>query len=174
MLEITSNGRPKPKGSEELQLLAVDLIDSQTTMTLATASNAGAWTAPVYYVFFQGGFYFFSGPRSRHILDGLSSRESAASIHLSSDKWQDIRGVQMSGEIVNVPIGREAAQALRKYLKKFPFCREFFSFSGPLKLEHFIGKFNVELYKFQPDSVYYTDNRVSFGSRELIDLPARK
>jgi uncharacterized protein YhbP (UPF0306 family) len=166
-----SENRPQVRVDNEVQRLAMGLIDSESTMTLATTGGAGAWAAPVYYVFYNQGFYFFSNPKSRHILDALSSSKSAAAIHVSSDKWQDIRGIQMSGKIENVPIGREAANALRKYLGKFPFCSEFFSLGQPLKLEDFIGKFKVELYKFHPDSTYYSDNGISFGFRESIDLP---
>ena len=65
----------------DLQRLARELIDAQSTMALATARNDAAWAAPVYYVFYSGGFYFFSAPDSRHILEAADSGHAAATIY---------------------------------------------------------------------------------------------
>ena len=150
---------------------AADLINSQNTMTLATAIGDSAWAAPVYYVYEHGAFYFFSDPESRHIQEGLTAGDSSAAIHAPSSEWRDIRGVQMSGKIERVPVGREAASAFGAYLKKYPFCKEFFSPGSVMNLETFSGRFKARLYKFVPDQVYYQDNRIKFGHRELVELP---
>ena len=149
----------------------LELINSQTTMTLATAKNDSAWAAPVYYVYRRGFFYFFSNPEARHIVEGLTASESSAAIHSPAKEWQDICGIQMAGKIERVPLGREAKNAFGAYLKKFPFCSEFFAPGHLLDLTAFIGRFKVKLYKFKPSSVYYLDNRIHFGHRDLVDLP---
>ena len=50
------SGEPDQK---QLKALATDLINEQSTMTLATCSENVAWAAPVYYVFLKSAFYFF-------------------------------------------------------------------------------------------------------------------
>ena len=155
----------------EVALRALDLINSQTTMTLATSDGDSAWAAPVYYVYDRGIFYFFSDPASRHIQEGLAGGESSAAIHAPSKEWRDICGIQMSGEIERIPLGREAASAFGAYLKKYPFCKEFFSPGSVMNLETFVGRFKAKLYKFLPTRSYYQDNRIKFGHRELVDLP---
>jgi hypothetical protein len=157
--------------SGEIALRAIDLIYGQNTMTLATSDGGSAWAAPVYYVYDRRAFYFFSDPGSRHIQEGLTAGESSAAIHAPSREWRDICGVQMSGKIERIPLGREAASAFGAYLKKYPFCKEFFSPGSVLNLETFIGRFKAKLYKFMPDRVYYQDNRIKFGHRELVVLP---
>ena len=156
---------------EQVASRAVDLINQQNTMTLATAAGESAWAAPVYYVYNSRAFYFFSDPESRHIQEGLSTRESSAAIHAPSHEWRDICGIQMSGRIERVPLGREAASAFSAYLKKYPFCKDFFKPGSVLNLESFTGQFKAKLYKLVPDRVYYQDNEIKFGHRELVDLP---
>ena len=160
-----------PLKPEQVAKRAVDLINSQNTMTLATADGESAWAAPVYYVYDGGAFYFFSDPESRHIQEGLSDSESSAAIHAPSIEWRDICGIQMSGKIKRVPLGREAATAFGAYLKKYPFCKEFFSPGSVLNLETFSGQFKAKLYKFTPQQVFYQDNRLQFGHREAVELP---
>ena len=170
MKHSKDNGKLTPG---EVALRAVDLINSQNTMTLATSDGESAWAAPVYFVFHRGGFYFFSDPESRHIQDGRSGSKSSAAIHAPSKEWRDICGIQMSGKINPISLGREAASAFGAYLNKYPFCKEFFSPGSTMSLETFTGRFKARLYKFVPLQVYYQDNRIEFGHRELVDLPDR-
>jgi len=154
----------------ELQALAMELIDSQSTMALATAQKDTAWAAPVYYAFHQGGFYFFSAPDARHILEALENTQAAATIYPFVSSWQDIRGIQMSGRIQKVGPGLRAVQALRVYMEKYPFTREFFEPGLELDLENFVKRFRVRLYRFDPKQVFYLDNKIRFGFREAVQL----
>lgn len=61
----------------------------------------------------------------------------------------------MTGVIEPVAGGLEALQALRKYLKKYPFTKEFFGQNTALDLSSFAERFGVRLYKFIPTGVYY-------------------
>jgi len=161
-----------PLNSKDLANRTLDLINKLNTMTLATSDGQSAWAAPVYYVYARGAFYFFSDPASRHIQEGMTTGKSSAAIHAPSNEWRDICGVQMSGKIERIPLGREAASAFSAYLKKYPFCKEFFSPGSVLNLETFSGQFKAKLYKFIPDQVLYQDNGIKFGYRELVDLSA--
>ncbi len=155
---------------QELTELAGRLVAEQTTMTLATAKKDVAWAAPVYYVFFKSGFYFLSDPESRHIQEALQGGQTSSAIHASAATWQEIRGLQMTGAIEPVGGGLEALQALKEYLKKYPFTKEFFGKSAALDLNSLGERFGVKLYKFVPALVYYLDNQIRFAFREVVKL----
>lgn len=154
----------------ELSALAGSLAAEQTTMTLATAGDNTVWAAPVYYVYFNAAFYFLSSPDSRHIREALENGRASSSIHASGSTWQEIRGLQMSGSIHTVTKGLEAIQALRAYLKRYPFTRELFRNKASMDLESFWESFGVKLYRFNPSLVYYLDNRIRFAFREEVRL----
>lgn len=154
----------------ELNALAGSLAAEQTTMTLATAFENTAWAAPVYYVFFNAAFYFLSSPESRHIKEALENSRASSAIYASGSTWQEIRGLQMSGSIHPVTKALEAFQALREYLKKYPFTKEFFKNKTSMDPESFWQRFGVKLYRFNPSVVYYLDNRIRFAFREEVRL----
>ncbi len=160
----------KPVSKDELKHMALDLIDRISTMTLATATMDGAWSAPVYYVYRNGLFFFFSKPDSRHIQEALATGSAAASIHANADSWQQIRGVQMSGIVKKAGLGLNSIKAVRAYLKKFPFTKEFFKDEESMKIEDFYSRFKVHFYYFEPGLVYYQDNQIRFGFREEVEL----
>jgi uncharacterized protein YhbP (UPF0306 family) len=145
--------------------MAAALASEQCTMTLATARQGISWAAPVYYVLFRSAFFFFSDPGSRHVQEAADSGQASCAVHTPAATWQEIRGLQMSGRIGQVISPLEAAAALRAYLGKFPFTKEFFRTGESPDLEAFLNRFRVRLYRFQPSLVYYLDNRVQFGFR---------
>ena len=100
---------------QAVKKLAVDLIDGQSTMTLATAQAQLAWAAPVYYVFSNSCFYFFSDPTSRHMVECLASGQAASAIYASGSSWQEIRGIQMSGSVKAISVGFEAIEVKRRH-----------------------------------------------------------
>ena len=154
----------------ELNDLARSLVAGQNTMTVATAKNNKAWAAPVYYVFVKPGFYFLSKPASRHITEALRSGQASSTIYVPASMWEEIRGLQMTGCIQVVDAGLEAIQAVRAYLKKYPFTKSFFKKSTTLDLESFAERFGVKLYRFIPTLVYYLDNQIRFAFRTEVTL----
>ncbi len=154
----------------DLRVLARELIQSQSTMALATAGEGGPWAAPVYYVFYDKAFYFFSAPDSRHIRESTGNRPVSAAIYPFVSSWREIRGIQMSGRIHKVGPGLRAVRAVRAYTEKYPFTREFFDPAQDLDLEGFAKRFRVRFYRFDPELVYYLDNKIEFGFREEVGL----
>ncbi|MDA8306368.1 MAG: pyridoxamine 5'-phosphate oxidase family protein [Deltaproteobacteria bacterium] len=152
----------------EYQTLALNLIEEQHIMTLATSGEQGPWAAPVYYIFLESAFYFFSSPSSRHIEESIQSRRASAAISAQAFSWEDIRGLQMSGAVKTVLPGPAALRAIRSYLKKFPFTKNFFNPSELIDLNAFSNRFRVRLYRFEPDLVYYLDNSIRFGFRQRV------
>lgn len=76
----------------------------------------------------------------------------------------------MTGSIEPVEYGLEVIQALKEYLKKYPFTKEFFGKTASLDLKGFGERFGVKLYRFVPALVYYLDNRIRFAFREVVKL----
>ena len=155
---------------KEIRTLADQLIIEQNTMTVSTAVKDVAWAAPVYYANLAYSFYFFSDPGSRHVREAMSSRQVAAAIFHQSSTWNEIRGIQMSGALQPMSPGLESLRAIRAYLRKFPFTKDFFNSAEKVDLEGFAKRFRVRLYRFQPDLVYYMDNRIRFSFRERITI----
>ena len=144
------------------------LIHSCHIMTLGTTDIKSVWTAPVYYIYLNSGFYFFSKATSRHILHTEVSGKAAASIHNNPQGWADIQGVQMEGVVSRAGCGKKSRQAFSAYVKRFPFVHEIMggSFSG--SLEGFTEQFKVRWYIFVPEKMVYLDNSVGFGFRRQI------
>jgi uncharacterized protein YhbP (UPF0306 family) len=133
-------------------------------MTLATFGEHGPWSAPVYYLYRDQRFYFFSSPSSRHIQDGLD-RPGAASIFRVHERVDRLEGLQMNGTIQWQKTGIRSAAAAAAYARRFDI-----TVSGPDFLTFFQTAFHARMYAFFPDQVYHMDNRKGFGSREMVVL----
>ncbi|MBC2712466.1 MAG: pyridoxamine 5'-phosphate oxidase family protein [Desulfosarcina sp.] len=155
--------------SEDWREAALALIQGGSTLTLATAGQAGPWSAPVYYICLDRSFYFFSSPESRHIQQALDSGVAAASLFHQADSWQAIRGIQMTGTVQLIRSVALSLKAITTYLKRFPFTREFFPNDTTPDLDSFFSRFKARLYAFTPTDIYYTDNRFGFSARQRID-----
>ncbi|MEA2059186.1 MAG: pyridoxamine 5'-phosphate oxidase family protein [Thermodesulfobacteriota bacterium] len=156
------------------------LAHSSKVMTIATCSVKGPWSAPVYYIFQNHCFYFFSSETARHIMDMCSySRESdtpvsrtsrvkgdiAVSIFEDAPCFQRLKGLQMSGKVEKACMTKEAAAAASDYIKKYNL-----PFAGKEGLVLIKKKFNARFYRFFPEHVYYMDNTMGFGCRKKINL----
>ncbi|MFH2091175.1 MAG: pyridoxamine 5'-phosphate oxidase family protein [Pseudomonadota bacterium] len=142
------------------------LIASHHVMSLATSSGAGAWSAPVYYYFMDTGFYFFSGVTSRHIRDAIESRGCcAASIFEDQCRFDQIRGVQMSGTIDPVSSATKALQASAGYMRRFKI-----KIDTPDILNFFKTQYHANLFCFTPVQLFFMDNSKGFGTRQEISL----
>ena len=154
------------------------LINTSKVMTIAVADNGTAWSAPVYYLFDEKRFYFFSNPSARHIKLSKNAREGAssglsaasngldaASIFQDDADIKNLAGIQMSGTILKSPLNARSVSVAKKY------CRHFKISGNPMDiLGFFASKFHAGLYFFEPDRVYYMDNSMGFGSRETVAL----
>jgi len=160
----------KEPGDQEIKKLAQELIEGQNTMTIATALGNSPWAAPLYYTNLGFRLYFFSDPTSRHIQEAVKSEQAAAAIFFQppTGSWKEIRGIQMSGKVKRLGPGLESLKALRAYLKKFPFTADFFEPGQNLNLASFFKRFSVRFYRFEPEVLYYRDNRIGFSFRKKV------
>ena len=146
---------------------ALALLKNQKTMVLAVNMGSAPWAAPVYYVYVGAGIYFFSSPRSFHIQALEECAQCAGSIYADSNRWQDISGLQMTGNVEQIRASVDKLHITSKYLAKFPFARRLLSAE--------IGKSQsvaqkVCLYAFRPLQVHCLDNHMGFGRRVLVAL----
>ncbi len=153
----------------ELERLVADLIDTCSTMVIATTGSKGPWAAPVYYVWTAGSFWFFSSPESRHISQALDSGQAAASIWKDSDSWRKIQGLQMTGNIRMSGNLKEKTEVSVCYLEKFPkaasILRDKLRPRPSAKTKN-----RVFLYAFSPQKSVYTNNELGFGFRKTVKI----
>lgn len=151
-------------GSRRIPMDTSEISDllSVSTMTLATTgASAEPHAAPVYFVAGENrALYFFSDPESQHSRDLAQNPMAAAAVYPESFDWQDIRGLQMHGEVYPVPAGAEWEAAWRVYAAKFPFVTA---------LKAVVAR--NRLYAFAPRWIRLVDNRRSFGFKKEWSVP---
>ncbi len=136
---------------------------------IATAGE-GAWAAPVYALYREARFYFFSSPESRHIRE--AGALCAASVFRETGDWDTIEGAQMEGSIQECTDG-DGAAILEAYYRKFPTAVALAG--GALALDEFQARFRARLYEFRPLRIFYLNNRAGLAggkrSRSRISGP---
>ncbi len=134
-----------------------------STLTLATSGLDGELhAAPVYFAarmpLVSGEspqLYFFSDPTSQHGRDVIANPQAAAAIYPECKDWQDIRGLQLRGQVRKVSPGPEWEAAWKCYLAKFPF----------VKILKAVVARNT-LYVFSAQWIRLVDNRQGFGFKQ--------
>ncbi len=144
----------------------LDLIQAQHVMTLATPSVKSAWAAPVYYVFRDKQFFFFSSLDSQHIKDALAPNAvCAAAIFEDQPQFDESKGVQMSGKIELVKKTVSAIEIAAFYIKRFKIRATSLN-----SLKFIESTYHARLFSFVADSVFYMDNSKGFGRRQTIKI----
>lgn len=150
----------------EIRTGAFTLAQTGRVMTLSTFDGGTLWSAPVYYMFSSGAFYFFSNKEARHIKDVQQTAGAcAAAVFYDDNRVENIKGLQMQGNIVKVDRKVEFSLKALEYAKKFQIeCDR-------SRIAEFFSKtYNASLYKFVPESVFYMDNSIRFGFRQSVSL----
>jgi len=139
---------------------------SQKIMTLAVIWQGGAWSSPVYYLYWKKAFYFFSSPGARHIrgsrqMDG----RAGASIFEDALCFDEIKGIQMNGSIEAVTVNRKGLAAAAAYLKRFAISH------GKVDALTFIKQqYRASFYRFLPQGLIYMDNQVALGFKKELQM----
>lgn len=154
---------------DELEKIVTDFMDSYTTMILACSLDDEPWSVPVYYARRTFDLIFFSSRESLHSQIFSKNTKAAASICGDHKRWQDIKGLQMTGRVMVLTKLSEITRAASTYFKRYPFARDFFSKSGFLSTA-LSKKTKVALYVFCINSIRYLDNSYGFGVRWKIDI----
>jgi flavin prenyltransferase len=155
------DGTAAPPAREGTRSMPAPLQDDELwnlpVMTLSTSgASGGPHAAAVYFVADEEKtLYFFSAPSSQHSQDLAHNPRAAAAVHPLVEGWENIRGLQLRGEVRPVAAGEAWEKAWQLYLVKFPFARD---------LEAVVAQ--NALYAFYPTWVRLTDNRRGFGYKE--------
>ena len=142
------------------------MATSQKIMTLAVSWQGGAWSSPVYYLYWKKAFCFFSSTDSRHIKESQKmGGRAGASIFVDAPSFDEIQGIQMQGHIQLVKKNREGLFAAMAYLKRFAISH------GELDAMSFIKQeYRASFYRFVPVRLIYMDNGVSMGFKKEVEI----
>jgi uncharacterized protein YhbP (UPF0306 family) len=137
------------------------LYGESPVMSLATIDADGApHAANVYFVVDdQLDLLYVSDTRSAHALHTAKRPVVAATIYPHVDEVQEIRGVQLRGEVHPIA-SAEWANVWGSYKARFPFVEMF---------EQLVRE--QQFYRLRPHWLRYIDNRVQFGFRRETDWP---
>jgi uncharacterized protein YhbP (UPF0306 family) len=176
---------------KELREKALRYIEEHFTMTLATFAEGRLWAAPVFYASSGFTLYFVSNPNvclhSQNI-----EKNPVVAITIYEDyrlkklhDWKKIKGIQMLGKAKRLEEEEEIVEALRVYVRKYPFTAVYFNLlfkfpkavkilegfvkKSPFKPE-FTASFENSFYKVDPLEVWFVDNEVSFERRQKVPL----
>ncbi|MGZ4618869.1 MAG: pyridoxamine 5'-phosphate oxidase family protein [Frankiaceae bacterium] len=160
--------RGSPPGPQaDLYAAVRSHLRERRSLTLATWGPEGPWAAAVYFAADGLSLYFLSDPASRHCRDLTADPRVAATVHEDVPSWQDIRGVQLSGQAEAISAEAEAARGWDSYLAKFPFVSGLRTADG---FEIMGRPVIARLYRITPDRLFFLDNRAGFGGRQELDL----
>ncbi len=140
----------------------------QSTLTLATVSQAGAPAAADLYFAADHvlNLFFVSEPGARHAQNIAANAEVAATVHAPAWDWKDIKGVQLEGRCEAVTGKAERVSALARYSRKFGFVSSLSAAKGAT----FLARHTV--YRIVPYWIRWLDNRVAFAYRDEWVLEA--
>ena len=112
--------------------------------------------------------YFLSSPSSRHCRNLAQDPRCAATIQADVSDWTKIKGVQLEGRATEIT-GEDESRARQRYGEKFPVVGRLAS--APAAIVQALAK--VRWYRLQAERLYFIDNSLGFGHRELVDLGRR-
>ena len=139
-----------------------ELLASQNILTLATVDSGGIPSAtPLFYILHNGlALYWVSAASSLHSRSLINSPQVSAAVALPTDRWKQIRGVQMRGAVRLVEDSRERKEVLAAYAERFSLGRVFR-----------VALTQIELYCLTPTWIRLLDNSRHFGYKREFTLP---
>jgi uncharacterized protein len=147
---------------EELKEIVADYLDRHTVFNLATAGREGAHAAPVFYARVNYDLYWFSEPRTQHSIDIHRGLGCAGAITDNAKDYRDIQGLQLTGVAEALKEAAETEVGLSALRAKFDFLEDFVSDQGTGLMD------KVSIYRFQPLTITWIDNSVSFGFKQTL------
>jgi uncharacterized protein YhbP (UPF0306 family) len=129
-------------------------LKGQSTLALATTGADGSpQVAPLFYHCGDDlRLYWFSSTSSDHSKNAEKNSAAAVAVYLPTDRWHEIRGVQMRGKVSVVADGERRGSIQKQYTERFRLGTVF---------EALIAR--TTLYEFLPAWVRYIDNSKHVG-----------
>ena len=147
---------------QDLQLVAA-LLAAQSTLSLATTNENGqAYVTPLFYYFVEPEFAlcWLSSADSQHSRNLARNSAAAVTVYRQTEKWQEICGVQMTGQAVRIEDRARRKTIVAGYMKRFHLGTIF-----RLAISRSV------LYAFRPAWIRYLDNSKRFGYKTELTLP---
>ena len=141
------------------------LLRSQSTLVLSSSDAAGQPHAtPLFYLTgddFE--LYWLSSRSSIHRSNIATNPLGSAAIYAATERWREIRGVQMRGSVSRITERTRRREILKHYRERFQLSDLFRAVMA-----------RSSLYVFQPRWIRYIDNTRRFGFKFEIDLPMQE
>lgn len=142
--------------------LALAYIQTHQVMTLATVGADGVWAAAVFYAADAFLFYFISAGHTRHAQNSAQNPQVSATIQEDYKDWPTIQGIQLEGDVVLLQDNAQQ-KAITVYQQRFPFIA-----NADANMQAALLRMNW--YCLRPVQLYFIDNRLGLGHRDLIHL----
>jgi uncharacterized protein len=140
-----------------------ELLQRCRVASLATASRAGPWSAPLFVA--ADGLWrllFITAPTSRHGRELARDPRCSAALWIAPRRIAALRGAQLAGRATPVPTAT-MARARAAFLRRHPGAAS-----------RLANARDERLYELRVDSVKVTDNRLGFGWKVVLDAPTTK
>ena len=145
-------------------------LEGHNVMSLSTVCNGQPHAAAVFYTNKSFDIYFVSSPSSHHGENIARNARVSATINEDYESWRDIKGLQLQGKVRQLGPVADYEEIAAAFIAKFPDVSGFFKEprEQPGHVKNKVAK--VQFYVFQPLSIFYIDNSLGFGHRELLVL----
>ena len=148
-------------------------LKKHNTLSLATADGDRPWAASLFYATdAELNFYFVSDAMTRHCLDIAANKSVAATINEDFSDWNEIMGIQVTGNAIAVP-ATDRERVERLFLTKFPAIGTLIE-RPRTNEERIISERlkDAQFYKITTQWLRYIDNSRAFGHKEEFLLSA--
>ena len=135
-------------------------IEKHNTLTLATVKKHDVCAAALFYVSVDQGtsLIFVSNPKSEHIKNLDYSQKCAATIQENNLDWENIKGVQIKGNIMTAD-----DKYWENYLTTFEYISKSETLAKAMK--------KVKLYKLEINWARFIDNAKGFSNKKEYKYP---
>lgn len=154
----------------ELRERVLAYLGSRTVFNLATWGPAGLWASPVLYVHDGTRLYFTSVAATRHGQNMSATERCAGTISDECHTFEQMRGIQLEGNVEHVTDPEELRRVVRAYLTRFPFAAGLWN--GETDPDVIAADVGIHaFYRITPTLLLFTDHQYAPGRRmELYEL----
>jgi len=149
---------------DELKQAIVDALADHTVLTMATQGETGPHVVSLMYAYKEFDLYWLSNPAAGHSGHLGKGSRGAVSIARQYEDFQNIKGLQMSGQGLRLEQGAEAKDGFALLTVRYPFLRAF----AAGELASHLDK--AAVYRFRPERITLIDNTRGFGFRQTLQL----
>jgi len=157
--------------SDEIRQTIRQLLESHSTITLATTDGESPWATAVFFASdAELNLYFVSDRRTQHGRNLANNGRVAGAVSSDCATWSEIRGLQLEGQ-VTVLEGLARLSALKTYLSKFPDVSSLLERPQGKNEETIATRLReANIYRLSPDWIRLIDNSLGFGYKEELIL----